>query len=154
VREIPAKSEADGSSSWELSYSKHEGFEEESRTVAFCGQHLLFDPQEKEMLEWRMEGSDYCPEIHNPDPVMTIHDVTQELESPNDGSGKSLMDQGMDELKHLPIDEQQRFARKYRVLADHFKDKLRSLLTDKGDGYVVTSSDINSIVEKIQQSTK
>ena len=85
----------------------------------FYGEHILFDKEEQQKLEWRTEGSKYEPE----DPIMTINDVTQQLDTsePSDDGGKSVFEMAMNELEKQPFLQQQEFASKYRFLADQFK---------------------------------
>ncbi|QDZ24959.1 hypothetical protein HOP50_15g75020 [Chloropicon primus] len=133
------------SSKWRLKYQKYGTFEEETRTVVFLQSHLLVDLAEQQLLEWRKEGDAYEPpaagEAGAEDEVVTIGQVTAEDE---------VYEEGLAELTKMPFDKQQAFASEYRVLADSFKAKLREILENKGEGYVVGKEDIHRMVEGIQ----
>ena len=136
------------SSKWLLKYQKYGSFEEETRTVVFLESHLLLDLAEKQLLEWREEGDNYePPEVLPQDEVVTLGDMTTEVIRDED------MAEGLAELTKLPFHKQQVFASEYRQMADTFKQKLREILSSKGEGYVVDADDIHRITEGIRNQS-
>uniref|UniRef100_A0A7S2YY33 Uncharacterized protein n=1 Tax=Chloropicon laureae TaxID=464258 RepID=A0A7S2YY33_9CHLO len=139
------------SSKWRLRYQKYEAFEEEERTVVFLDPHLLLDFDDMQVLEWREDGSDYEPEMRQrPEFAAAERDDVVAI---GDMAGADAVSEGMRELNKMPFDKQQIFASSYRVMADSFKQKLREILKNKGEGYVFGEEDVRTMIEGIKQQT-
>jgi hypothetical protein len=139
------------SSKWRLRYQKYGSFAEEERTVVFLEPHLLLDLEDQQLLEWRKYGEPYEPkEQASEDQVITLEDVTAEL---NAEGGPDVFQEGMKEFGKMPYAQQQLFADNYRAMADLFKENLRKILEQKGEGYVVDAEDIHRMVEGMKSKT-
>ena len=148
VKERLSPAEGDSSPRWRLKYKPYAGFEEEERVVTFLEDHLLVDLAEKQELEWRKVGDAYEPaeEEETGDQIVTIDDIRNEVAEEGEEQ------QGLAELTKMPFDKQQVFASKYRLMADSFKEKLREIVSQKGEGCVVNAEDIHRVVENMKAS--
>lgn len=136
-----------------LLYDPLHGFTEETSRVAFLPDSQLLDLAQLDgphagVLDWRVEGAD---EDDDASAVHSASAVAAEVDNLVQEAGIAA-DADLHALAAMPHTVQIRLASGYRSFADALKARLAELIAAKGDGYVVTKEDVDSIMTALQRS--
>ena len=150
-----------------LLYDENMGFGQSEEKVVFLNGEELIDigRQEEEgdgLLNWRME----CRAVEDEEEgelegkecmrveggrVMTMEEVllSQGEIDAEQNDGRSVVDLGMNAMSKLPFEKQMIMAQTYRNFAEHIKKRLKDIKDDHGEGYEISSRDIESIFKEL-----
>lgn len=131
---------------WQIHYEEKEGFPRTTCQVVFHSSNVLYDLECQSYLKWRKEGDLDGEDEEKEQVVLSLQDCLEAIQGETQTNPAQDASE-LDALQNLPILQQQRIATGFRRFADTFKTKLKELVEEKGDGYVVQASDIQDIMK-------
>lgn len=131
---------------WQIHYEEKEGFPRTTCQVVFHSSNVLYDLECQCHLKWRIEGDLDGEDEEKEQVVLSLQDCLEAIQGETQTNPAQDTSE-LDALQSLPILQQQRIATGFRRFADNLKTKLKELVEEKGDGYVVQASDIQDIVK-------